>query len=341
MGAMCRRCGGDDNQTAISMQIIEVICTVLTKVYITFGMKKVLLIGALCVTAVGYMDALAVDQSGSSDSLTVNQQKTTFAQEVSTSKAIFCSLKEDGYLSQEDGRLYKKKVSSRSLLPISRIVASRFGFPEYEVMYCGRPYRIDPSAINSISDADKAVLNSMSEDERPVFVENARTCSVDLRVLAFFNGIKVMQELKKKELIISRREIYDTSEYTEGTGFDVEVLNMSNKTIKYISFTVIGYNSVGDPVRGRLGRSPYITVKGVGPIKANEPAVYDWEYLWFTDLVQTHKITQISVQYMDGTTKIYSQINRLYLSDSEKYYYDILSDPDTKEIVDEYMAKNK
>ncbi|NTW89132.1 MAG: hypothetical protein HGB26_08500, partial [Desulfobulbaceae bacterium] len=75
--------------------------------------------------------------------------------------------------------------------------------------------------------------------------------------------------------------------------------------------------------------------------RPNEPATYDWEYLWFTDLVETHKITQINVQYMDGTTRLYGQINSLCLSDGEKYYYDILSDPDTKDIMDEYMAKNK
>jgi hypothetical protein len=40
-----------------------------------------------------------------------------------------------------------------------------------------------------------------------------------------------------------------------------------------------------------------------GPIKPDENGSYNFKYTWFTDLVQRVKITQIKVQYMDGSFK--------------------------------------
>jgi hypothetical protein len=39
---------------------------------------------------------------------------------------------------------------------------------------------------------------------------------------------------------------YDESEYTEGTGTRIEVYNPTNKSIKYLWFSFVGYNAVDD-----------------------------------------------------------------------------------------------
>ena len=66
-------------------------------------------------------------------------------------------------------------------------------------------------------------------------------------------------------MIITKRSIYDESEYTQGTSFSCTIENYSNKTIKYITFNLVGYNSVNDKVsdRGKIIKS----LKGIGPLE--------------------------------------------------------------------------
>lgn len=48
-----------------------------------------------------------------------------------------------------------------------------------------------------------------------------------------------------------------------------------------------------------------MTRKGVGPIDSFESASYDFEYIWYTDVVDYAKLRSIVVQYKDGTSKTY------------------------------------
>lgn len=112
--------------------------------------------------------------------------------------------------------------------------------------------------------------------------------------------------------------IYDQSEYTDGTGLRMKFYNPTNKTIKYITINVIGYNSVKDPVSsgGKYTLSP----KCVGPIEPEETGTYEFDYLWFTDLVNNAKIKSIVVQYMNGTTKTISNIDAIIWTDELEDY---------------------
>ena len=114
---------------------------------------------------------------------------------------------------------------------------------------------------------------------------------------------KLLDNCKSKGLAILDWSFYDESEYTEGTGVKIEVYNPTTKVIKYLWFSFIGYNAVDDIVTDHLKGIKTITTKGVGPIKPNESGEYEYKYVWFTDLVQTAIISQIKVQYMDGTIK--------------------------------------
>lgn len=49
-----------------------------------------------------------------------------------------------------------------------------------------------------------------------------------------------------------------------------------------------------------------MTKKCIGPIEPDETASYDFEYAWFTDVVEYAKIRSISVIYKNGTTKTIS-----------------------------------
>lgn len=97
----------------------------------------------------------------------------------------------------------------------------------------------------------------------------------------------------------------DASEYTEGTGMEMTFYNPTKKIIKYVHATVVGYNAVNDPVI-ESGKTSH-TLKCIGPINPGEDGTYNFDYVWFTDIVEMAKLTSIKVQYMDGTEKIISK----------------------------------
>lgn len=107
--------------------------------------------------------------------------------------------------------------------------------------------------------------------------------------------------------------VYDESEYTDGTSVRFRVYNPTkNKTIKYITFNFVGYNAVDDPVssRGKIT----MTRKGIGPIGPEEDALYEFDYVWFTDNVEYAKIKSVIVQYTDGTSKTITNISSIRFS---------------------------
>lgn len=172
----------------------------------------------------------------------------------------------------------------------------------YEVMIAGKPFYINQAYV-FLKETDKKRLDSMPAESFSQFQASAKSASEYIRKKELERALGAIEATRKYGLTILESSIYDTSEYTEGTGFKIAVYNPSTKMIKYVSFTVVGYNAVNDPVRGRAKGPTSITVKGVGPIKQNESATYDWAYMWFTDLVQRFKIKEIKLQYMDGTKR--------------------------------------
>jgi hypothetical protein len=97
--------------------------------------------------------------------------------------------------------------------------------------------------------------------------------------------------------MITKKKLFDESEYTEGTSLNISVYNPTKKTIKYIWLTIAGFNPVGDKYRNNIIKTC------VGPIEPKGSASYTFTYAWFTDLVVKCSLLSIKVQYMDGTFK--------------------------------------
>ncbi len=112
-----------------------------------------------------------------------------------------------------------------------------------------------------------------------------------------------LQYCKSQGIAIKDYTVYEISEHTEGTGFNIEFWNPTNKTIKYVSIKFVGKNTVGDNVKDRIGNI-YITKKVVGPILPMEFATFDFPYCWFTDLVYSVKIISLEIVYQDESKKI-------------------------------------
>lgn len=107
-----------------------------------------------------------------------------------------------------------------------------------------------------------------------------------------------MNKYKSIGILLEKCKLYG-DEYS--TGIEVEVTNMSNKTIKYIVFNIIGLNSVKDKVKYK---GTYIQeTRGIGPISPLETAYYDFEHLWWTNVVEYFDISSINIEYTDGTKK--------------------------------------
>tara|TARA_B100000902_G_scaffold106408_1_gene108293 strand:- start:47 stop:931 length:885 start_codon:yes stop_codon:yes gene_type:complete len=108
-------------------------------------------------------------------------------------------------------------------------------------------------------------------------------------------------------------------------GVDIEInwhyLN-KKKDIKYIVFTVMAFNSVGDAVSGSYSGSK-VNLEATGPIEAGAYTKYNnygWENVWYNNTISCAKIVKVNVTYMDGSNYIYvnelDKISSPYL----KYY---------------------
>ena len=173
----------------------------------------------------------------------------------------------------------------------------------YEIIYDNETYFIDYSNVIT----DKTYYNqieSMSLEQNAKFRSFAPYMGKVLYNAKLNKLLTFIDAGKAKGLVITDWAISDESEYTQGTSIRIEVLNPTKKIIKYICFTFIGYNAVDDIIIDSKSKSKSITRQGVGPIEPDASASYRFEYVWFTDLVQTAIISQIKVQYMDGTIKI-------------------------------------
>lgn len=97
-----------------------------------------------------------------------------------------------------------------------------------------------------------------------------------------------------------------------------------SKIIKYISFTVIPYNNVGDIQTCKISGKSAITGTITGPISASDsfnPSNYGvptkWENVWYNNTITWIKLTKVVVEYMDGTS--YSYVNELPKIFDNKY----------------------
>lgn len=191
------------------------------------------------------------------------------------------------------GKVYEKQIKGRS-------EKNKMYFEGY---YHGKQFFI--SADNIILDGDMIrkidTLRLASNEIQNTFQNNVKKIALNNHIEKNNKIQYYFKTHKKYGLSILDWNIYDESEYTDGTSFSINLINPTKKTIKYVTINIVGYNSVKDKIisKGKYTQS----IKCVGPIAPEEQASYNFEYVWFTDLVNNAKITSITVQYMDGTIK--------------------------------------
>lgn len=107
-----------------------------------------------------------------------------------------------------------------------------------------------------------------------------------------------------------------------GIGAKHEYYNASDKTIKYVTFEYVPYNSVGDIVVDSISNKAEKKGKITGPIEPNEKVTAEWEILWYNPTIATAKVKSIFVQYMDGSEEVINENDIKYIDNEDSVYYE-------------------
>lgn len=180
----------------------------------------------------------------------------------------------------------------------------------FKMIYNGKAFFIKADDVKLLQESKLKLdsLENSSDEIKELFWNKTLFINKVLYYNTLNDASKEIYSYSKYGLAIKSWNIYDESEYTEGTGAQISFFNPTEKTIKYISITFQGYNAVDDP----FGRP--VSKKCVGPIEPKETASYKFEYMWFSDIVKYAKIRSITVTYKNGTTKTISNPTSIILS---------------------------
>lgn len=81
--------------------------------------------------------------------------------------------------------------------------------------------------------------------------------------------------------------------------------NISDKVIKYVTFTVTPYNSVGDKAYCDIRDESTMRLQDTGPYKKGEGLAgnynWYWENTWYNWNISKLELNEIFIEYMDGT----------------------------------------
>ena len=109
----------------------------------------------------------------------------------------------------------------------------------------------------------------------------------------------------KLQQTIKLLKVYTSNPNSAG-GVDLHVAwqNLSEKTIKYISFESIPYNAVDDPVKCTIRQTSSFKGQVTGPI---EPGTvygenYRWSCAWYNNTIKRAAIVGVKIDYMDGSS---------------------------------------
>lgn len=95
---------------------------------------------------------------------------------------------------------------------------------------------------------------------------------------------------------------------------EVDAINASSKTVKYLRYTLRAFNAVGDPVRGDIRRRNSVDVRETGPIPpGGKTAPGVWENSWYNYSIVCARLSKVTVIFMDNSSRTFTgqSINNL------------------------------
>jgi hypothetical protein len=80
------------------------------------------------------------------------------------------------------------------------------------------------------------------------------------------------------------------------------------KDIKYLYFTLVPYNSVGDKVACSIRGTSEFIGRVTGPVSAQyDPLFWFWETAWYNSAITCIKVSKVKIEYTDGTSYTYAR----------------------------------
>jgi len=140
---------------------------------------------------------------------------------------------------------------------------------------------INKSEITNVDPIEKARQDSIYKEQKKKQKE--------ARIAELKNSVKI------KSAYISRPN--------SAGGVDVYFYykNVSKKTIKYLYWSGYVENAVGDYVKCEIRDTYERGGKDTGPIKPGRTGGGYWECMWYNSSAKKLVLTNISIEYMDGT----------------------------------------
>lgn len=155
---------------------------------------------------------------------------------------------------------------------------------------------------NNQTSSYKTESTSNSEADKERFDSLAAIDAAENKRLDSLKRAKRIDLLKNT---IKIKKVYLSSPNSAG-GVDAYLVwkNVSNKTIKYLSWRGYPLNAVGDPVSCEVRRTIEGGGKVTGPIKPGATYGYGtyWDCLWYNYSAKKLVLTGIYIEYMDGSS---------------------------------------
>jgi len=154
----------------------------------------------------------------------------------------------------------------------------------------------------------KEVSNaSVLYDSQEIY--NALVAEEELRLttLAAEEELRIATE-EARSIIRVRRLWHSRPNFVGGVDVYIHFTNNSEKTIKYIDFSIQFRNNVGDIVRCDIRNSSHLDYRATGPFESGKGingTTPEWES-FYNHTVRSVELRSLRIEYMDGTTKTLS-----------------------------------
>lgn len=135
----------------------------------------------------------------------------------------------------------------------------------------------------------KSLQEQISKEKQKEEEEKSKTQKQKLNEIIKLNGVRI-----------------DDINSAGGVDVSISFTNKSDKPIKYVNFSVVGYNAVGDRIQSEIGGKEIAYLQTVGPYAKNEGSnTYQgynyWEAIWYNSTIKKIEVIGITIDYMDGT----------------------------------------
>lgn len=150
--------------------------------------------------------------------------------------------------------------------------------------------------------------------------------------------------IKQEETKMSTVEVREPEgKLNRVNGFDLKqtYYNAGDKVIKYLTFSYLPYNAVGDVVRCTVTQKTEARGQITGPIKPNTYDSAEWTSMWYNTTIESVKIVGIHIQFMDNTQEVIEGKDIVFMHDPQSVWHKKLEEEIKAREEEKAIAKAK